>query len=224
MLPQIKSKQQLIDVIEEYGFLPFLSNKYIPAYSVDAVIDPILWKGEDNIWNWKNEIVSTGDYLYGKFFNNRAGFITREWIPDFVNYRRDGYDFDSLVDCNLAFTDSIAVYEKIEQFRNVSTKVIRKECNLSRKYNSAQFNAIFDFLMMRGYICVTSIERQKGKDGKEYGWGMSRYSTVDFQFGKDYVRSCYDIDPLQSKEKIIEHILHKYGSCSYQQVEKMIEY
>ena len=53
---------------------------------------------------WK--IRRSGKCLYGKLFNKKAGFVSREWIPDFANFRRDGYDFDARWDdgfCRLRF-------------------------------------------------------------------------------------------------------------------------
>ena len=39
------------------------------------------------------EIIAAGGRIaYGKFFDRKAGFISREWLPVFANYRRDGYD------------------------------------------------------------------------------------------------------------------------------------
>ncbi len=33
-----------------------------------------------------------------RFLDKKAGFISKEWLPYFANYRRDGYDFDALWD------------------------------------------------------------------------------------------------------------------------------
>ena len=47
---------------------------------------------------------------YGKFFENKAVFISKEWFPDFANYRRNGYDFDA------RFDDGLAAYKDKELF------------------------------------------------------------------------------------------------------------
>ena len=49
-------------------------------------------------WEWRAIIARSGNVAYGKFFDKKAGFISKEWLPYFVNYRRDGYDFDALWD------------------------------------------------------------------------------------------------------------------------------
>ena len=40
------------------------------------------------LWKWKGPIITEGNCVYGKFFAGKAGFISREWWPDFCNYRR----------------------------------------------------------------------------------------------------------------------------------------
>ena len=60
---------------------------------------------------WK--IRRSGKCLYGKLFNKKAGFVSREWIPDFANFRRDGYDFDARWDDGLASYKDKELYEAI---------------------------------------------------------------------------------------------------------------
>lgn len=47
---------------------------------------------------WRAIIARRHDIVYGKFFDKKAGFISKKWLPVFANYRRDGYDFDALYD------------------------------------------------------------------------------------------------------------------------------
>ena len=49
-------------------------------------------------WEWREIIARSGKVAYGKFFDKKAGFISKQWFPYFANFRRDGYDFDALWD------------------------------------------------------------------------------------------------------------------------------
>ena len=63
------------------------------------------WWSEDpqrDPWVWREIIARRGDIAYGKFFHNKAGFISKKWFPYFANYRRAGYDFDARWDDELA--------------------------------------------------------------------------------------------------------------------------
>lgn len=53
------------------------------------------WFAEDRDgpWEWKGPAAQTKRCVYGKLFRKKAGFVSREWLPELVNFRRDGYDF-----------------------------------------------------------------------------------------------------------------------------------
>lgn len=91
---ELRSPEDIAALTEEWGFLPFFAGE-IPGFSVEECCPPELWFSEDadGPWEWKGPVARSGRCVYGKFFGGRAGFISREWLPDFANYRRDGYDF-----------------------------------------------------------------------------------------------------------------------------------
>ena len=92
--------EEAIEYINKVGFLPFFSGD-IKGFSLEERTIATDWWGSEPLkdpWVWREVIARSGNIAYGKFFYNRAGFITREWLPIFANYRRDGYDFDALWD------------------------------------------------------------------------------------------------------------------------------
>ena len=100
----IKNVEQLQEYIEKIGFLPLFRNE-IPGFSVEEHTAADSWWSEDpesDPWEWRKIIAGNGRIAYGKFFDKKAGFISRGWLPAFANYRRDGYDFDARWDDELA--------------------------------------------------------------------------------------------------------------------------
>ncbi|MCC8102322.1 MAG: hypothetical protein LIP11_08730 [Clostridiales bacterium] len=98
----IKTKEGLIEAIHQVGFLPVFQNS-LPGFSVEDHVDPSIWfTDETGVWEWKGPVIQEANCAYGKFFENRAAFISAEWFLDFANYRRDGYDFDARFDDELA--------------------------------------------------------------------------------------------------------------------------
>ena len=94
---EIYSAAQLTAYIHEVGFLPLLDSG-IPGFSAEEVVSDdcryvVLPDGgwDWPLWKWKGPIVSDGGCVYGKFFNKKAGFISRDWWPDFCNYRRSKF-------------------------------------------------------------------------------------------------------------------------------------
>ena len=90
----IHSEIDLMELIQQIGFLPLLDSG-IPGFSAMEMADEdcryVVFPdgGWDwPLWKWKGPVVTEGNCVYGKFFSQKAGFISREWWPDFCNYRR----------------------------------------------------------------------------------------------------------------------------------------
>ena len=89
--------RQMVDLIQEVGFLPLLYSG-ISGFSAEEAVDDdcryVVYSdgGWDwPMWKWKGPIVTEGSCVYGKFFNKKAGYISMDWWPDFMNYRRHTY-------------------------------------------------------------------------------------------------------------------------------------
>ena len=96
----LHTPEELLDQINEMGFLPLFKNE-IPGFSVEErTVAKYWWSGDPahDPWEWREILARSGKVAYGKFFNKKAGFVSLQWLPYFVNFRRDGYDFDALWD------------------------------------------------------------------------------------------------------------------------------
>ena len=94
---RIQSWEELIDWIDEIGFLPLFKNE-VDGFSVEENTADLYWgsgDAEQDPWEWRCLMARSGRVAYGKFFGKKAGFISKAWFPHFSNWRRDGYDFDS---------------------------------------------------------------------------------------------------------------------------------
>ena len=92
---RIRSWRELTGLINKIGFIPLFANE-AAGFSVEEMVTPFCWwtgDSETDPWMWREIIAGEGDVAYGNFFDNKAGFISREWFPYFANALRDGYDF-----------------------------------------------------------------------------------------------------------------------------------
>ena len=96
---RIKNIDELTAFVESVGFIPLFAND-IEGFSVEEhCAAQSWWTGAvDDPWEMRELAASQHRLAYGKFFDGKAGFISLEFLPEFVNFRRDGYDFDSLWD------------------------------------------------------------------------------------------------------------------------------
>lgn len=217
----LKNADDLFEKVEQYGFLPFFKNA-ITGFSIEEMCPAELWFTElDGPWEWKGPAAKSGKCIYGKFFNGKAGFISKQWIPDFANYRRDGYDFDSRCDDGLVFYKDKELFDAVAKQDVILSKDLKKACNYVKDGNKG-FDTVITRLQMQSYICVADFVYMQDKFGKPYGWGIAQYTTPEHFFGYDYITSEYKTAPAESKQKIIRHLQKILPNATEKQILKII--
>ena len=203
----IKRKSDLIRAVETYGFLPFFANS-IPGFSVEEHIAPSCWwhgdTGEWSAWEWKGPVIRETGCAYGKFFEKKACYISREWFADFANYRRDGYDFDARYDDGLASSGDKRLFELIYNNAPIISKRL-KELGDYRKGGVKGFDTVITRLQAQCYVTISDFVYMKDKYGNPYGWGVAEYSTPEAFMGADFTDRVYRCTPQESYEKILRH-------------------
>ena len=161
----LRSSDDLIAAVEQYGFLPFFRNE-IPGFSIEELCPPELWFADDvdGPWEWKGPAARSGKCLYGKIFNKKAGFVSREWIPDFANFRRDGYDFDARWDDGLASYKDKELYEAIAGEGRMLSKRLKEALNY-RKGGNTGFETCITRLQMQSYVCIADFVYMQDRYG-----------------------------------------------------------
>ncbi|MCR4617609.1 MAG: hypothetical protein K5669_05430 [Lachnospiraceae bacterium] len=210
----IHNVEEAIAYIDKVGFLPLFKNN-IPAFSLEERTMPDYWWSgiaEKDPWEWREIIARSGRVAYGKFFDKKAGFISKKWLPYFVNYRRDGYDFDAMWEDGKAsarqkkimdlYTDDL---EDSEYFSND----IKRRAGFG-KDGAKGFEGTITSLQMQMYLCVRDFKRRVNKKGEEYGWPVAVYCTPEHLWGYKKVTSAYKESSKESEKKIREHILDIY--------------
>ena len=202
---KLKSAEDIAAAVQELGFLPFFRNA-IPGFSIEDRTPLSLWfTDQPGPWDWKGPIIQQGSCAYGKFFRGKAVFVSLDWFPDLVNYRRDGYDYDARCEDGLAPWHDQRIYEKLSGGGMLS-KALKSDCGYGKE-GLKGFDQAITRLQMQTYVCVENFEYALDKHGAPYGWGVARYNTPEVLYGKKLVRSAYKRDPAESYERIKEHLL-----------------
>lgn len=223
MKTQIYNVEDLLTLVEYFGFLPFFKNR-IPGFSIEEFCPPELWFSDnaDGPWEWKGPAVKSGRCLYGKFFNGKAGFVSKEWIPDFLNYRRDGYDFDARFEDGLAAYKDRDMYEVIAEHEVILSKELKKILNYGKGGNKG-FDTIITRLQMQGYVSVANFVYLTDRFGKPYGWGVANYTTPEVQFGYEYVTSAYEKKSEASRQSILDHLMQILPEATEREMQRIIK-
>ena len=210
--------------ILELGFLPLFQNE-VSGFSVEEMTAPEGWFSDDNLhdpWYWRTVISREHEIAYGKFFGNRAGFISREWLPYFVNYRRDGYDFDALWDDEKAPRRQKLIMDLFTEDIEMYSFEVKQRAGF-RKDGEKNFEGTITALQMELYLCVCDFRRRKNKLGKEYGWDVAVYSTPEHIFGYEHVTSAYREEPAVSFERILKQVRKNYPEAEEKDMLRVIK-
>lgn len=222
---RIRTPRELINYIDQVGFLPLFANE-VPGFSVEEHVSAAFWWTGDPMqdpWVWRELIARTGEVFYGKFFDRRAGFVSKAWFPAFANYRRDGYDFDARWDDELASYREKKIMDLFEEKEELFSFEIKNLAGFGKE-GEKNFEGVITGLQMKGYLVVRDFRRRKRKkDGVEYGWPISVYTTPERMIGYDKIEEGYREKPERSKERILARIKEEYPWAEESKILKMLK-
>lgn len=202
----ISSMKELMDLITEMGFVPFFKND-IEGFSIEEHIAPERWYGGSDsfwdAWEWKGPVIRQLGCAYGKFLRNKAMYVSKEWFPDFANYRRDGYDFDARYDDGLASFYDKELYELIDANEPILSRTLKQVGNYGKNGRKG-FDGMITRLQKQCYVIISDFRYSSDKFGNRYGWGIAEYSTPEKFFGKKFTDNVYKYAPEESYARIIE--------------------
>ena len=186
----IYSAAGLIAFIQEVGFLPLLNSGVRGFSAEESVSDDCRYVVFDDggwdwpLWKWKGPIVTEGNCVYGKFFDKKAGFISREWWPDFYNYRRSQHPLPA----EGSIEDTILTV--LGQNGSLITRELRAACGFDGPKMRSRFDSYVTRLQMGCYIVTEDFVYPTDRHGHEYGWGWSLLTTPETLFGRQYSPPC----------------------------------
>lgn len=221
----IETKDDLIHAINTFGFVPFFSNS-IPAFSIEEHVSQDAWydsaDGSWKVWEWKGPVIRETGCAYGKFFEKKAVFISKEWFPDFANYRRNGYDFDAGFDDGLVPFRDKELFELLDAGAPVLSKDLKQSGNY-RKGGKKGFETIITRLQSQCYVVISDFVYQRDKHGKPYGWGVAEYSTPEKFIGKDFTDRVYERTPEESHQRILAHLKELLPDTDEEAIRKILK-
>ena len=218
--PEIYSASGLMELIQQIGFLPLLDSG-IAGFSAEEIVDEdcgyvSLPEGgwEWPLWKWKGEIVTGMPCMYGKFFNKKAGFISKAWWPDFCNYRRSKYPYPA--------DGSIeeAILSMLHSTGSLITRELRSACGFNGKGMRSKFDSYLTRLEMATYIVIEDFVYPHDKHNHEYGWGWSLLNTPEELYGAGACRC--DCSSEASFQKIFDHLKAILPEATDRQLLKLI--
>ena len=203
----VRTPEQLIRLVNETGFLPLFRNG-VPGFSVEERTDASGWWTADESrdpWEWRRILADGAQVAYGKFFDRKAGFVSLEWLPDFLNWRRDGYDFDA------RWEDAKASFRQkriMDQFANGEEWFsfdVKRRAGFGPG-GEKNFEGVITDLMMQGYLTVRDFRCRLNRQGLPYGWHVAVYAAPETVWGPERIAAGYARSPEESVRRIMTHL------------------
>ena len=200
MTNEIHNCAELMDLISRIGFLPLLDSG-IRGFSAEEMVDDdcryvVLPDGgwDWPLWKWKGEVITDGGHVYGKFFASKAGFISREWWPDFSNYRRSKHPVPE------AGSIEETILLMLAEHGSLITRELRALCGFDGPKMRSRFDAYVTRLQMATRIVTEDFVYPFDRHGREYGWGWSLLTTPEQLYGRE--ACCCEREPEESFERV----------------------
>lgn len=224
----IETKEDIERMVNERGFLPFFVGD-IAGFSIEEETPRDLWFSDEHEgpWEWKGPVIVDGDCAYGKFYKNKAMYVSMEWFPDFINWRRSLYHLTAQEE---------KVLDVLKAHHSLLSRQLKRESGYQRKaaHRSANpllrasehtaeaaamerdaiksekqprvesFDTCITHLQMATYVVTADFEYNYDKQGRRYGWGVARYCTPEDFFGPE--RLVVDRTPEQSARRLFDHL------------------
>ena len=197
----------------ELGFLPFFRCG-IDGFSIEEMTASELWFADedDGPWEWKGPVIREGHCAYGKLFAKKAGYVSLEWLPHLVNYRRT---LRFAKDDDTAALDDV-VLQTIASEGSATVKELRRMLGFARgrmrtddmpvddmpEAGRISLEPILTRLMMGLRVVIADFEYNTDRHGRPYGWGVARYTTPESLYG----RIDAGCTPQESKDKMTRHL------------------
>ena len=218
---EIYSSAQLMELIQQIGFLPLLDSG-ITGYSAEELVSDdcryVVFPdgGWDwPLWKWKGPIVTEGNCVYGKFFDKKAGFVSRAWWPDFYNYRRSQHP----VPAESSIEETILL--TLQEQGSMITRELRAACGFTGPKMRSKFDAYVTRLQMGCYIVTEDFVYPQDRHGREYGWGWSLLTTPEQLLGRE---ACLcQRTPEESFKRLYDHFRTILPDATERQIMKLLK-
>ena len=219
---QVYSFEDLARLVQDLGFFPFFKNS-IPGFSVEEHTPSELWfsQDDDGPWEWKGPVIQETGCAYGKLFQGKAGFISSEWFPDFANYRRGGYDFDTRYEYGLVRHQDRLVHDVLAEYDSLLSTDLKRLCDFG-KGGRKGFDGIMERLQMQGYAVISDFEYRLDRHGNSYGWGVARYAIPEHYFGESFTEQVYSQTVEESRQRIVGYLRELLPDASEREILKIV--
>ncbi|MDO4320466.1 MAG: hypothetical protein Q4C34_07810 [Bacteroidales bacterium] len=210
----IDSKDTLEAAARHYGVLPFFTN-CVDGFSVEEMAAPGILFGDEcddyGCWDWKGPVIREQTTAYGKFFRRKAGFVSLDLLPHFLNYRRDAYALHP-------GTIEADLLEAVTRREGATSAELRRLLGIAGKRHSIE--APLQRLQMGGHLLIADFEYKYTRLGDRYGWGVALYSTPEIWLGESAAQA--GCTPAESLHRMVTAVSSRIPGADIAMIRRLL--
>lgn len=209
--------------IEEVGMAPLFRSR-VARFSIEEMFPQAKWwtGTQDDPWEMRIALSQDSDIVYAKLFDKKAGFVHRRLYADLLNLRRDGYDFDTLVDEGRAGRRERCLMQAMQSAPGPLLSPELKRNAGFAKGGTGGYDGACAALEQNCYLLYAGFSRRIDRFGREYGWEIGLIDTPEHRFGEEYILSAYESEPAESLERLTEQVCRALPALSQKDVRALI--
>lgn len=221
-LTPVNSAREAGELVRELKFLPMFRSS-IEGFSLEEATPRERWfvNGVDGPWEWREALAASDEFAYGKLFERKAGFIHRSILKKFINYRRDGYDFDARYEDSLAPERAKRIVDLLSAGGSMHAPDIKRRAGFLDGTVKG-FDGMLSLLQMQTYLTVFSFDYKTDRFGNAYGFGVGRYGLMEDKFGADFVSGAYEESPEDSLAYLLKWLIGLFPGISEDAARKLL--
>ena len=228
----LESAEEVAMFVERRGFLPFFHGE-IEDFSLEECVAPRYWfpDDEEGVWEWKSAVIAMADCAYGKFYRQKACWVSMAWFPDLVNYRRQLYPLtaDEVRGLDILQRNESLLSHELKRMcgytsaraavcKSTAEPALAVEPSHGKKRGS--FETIINKLQMSGRVLISNFEYSTDRRGNSYGWGRARYCTPEAFFGTYRMQT--GRTPEQSRQLLEDYLIELLPTAERAAVQRIL--
>ena len=236
-MPSTGNFDSLERLILKWGFLPFFKND-IEQFSIEEFTPEELWFSPDvdGPWEWKGPIIAAGSCAYGKIFQNKAGFVSLDWLPHLLHWRRAHYhatkDEAELLQIIMSHGSLLSTQLKKlylpprpphTRHNRLSKAVAEEDRRRQRSHQQKEgIETALTKLQMNGMVIIADFEYRLDRQGRPYGWGIARYTTAEAMYGSEIMTPVQGLNPETSRDRLMQHLHQLLPQATPKQLQQLV--
>lgn len=187
-----------------FSLIPWIWNE-APPYET-----PVAWHTGDpetDPWEWRIRVLDErNDIGYGKFFFKKSGFITKEWAPYFLAFRRGNMSLEEAYEDGTVSDYARRIYEVVRLYGTLPLHGIKELAGFGKDEKSKFDRALVE-LQTKMFLTMCGRQQKISKKGEEYGWSSTVFCTTEDFWGEEVFQKAAKLTASQAAEKIRAQIL-----------------